>query len=243
MCAAFVLSSGFGRVKKYLLFALCALPSLAVIFLQRDMGTLLIFSLIILGMLFCAGTSKRIWAFLIILSPAIGYIGWRFVLNNAQRLRIMTAADPSLDPYGVGYQQLSAKNAIASGGFTGRLFEDRGSFLFVSSAHNDFILSFIAQLFGTAGIFLVCRSVSLLIIRSAPRRGDSEYIYYLKAGAFISLASQAVINTAMNLSLFPVIGITLPFVSAGGTAMISSFAMLGLISLYDEENSNPKGVI
>ena len=242
MAGAFILSSGRTKAARYLLFFLCAAAGAAVIFLQRDMGTLLIFALTALCMLFCAGSSKRLWALGILVSPALLFFLWSFVLNSDQRTRIISSIDPSLDPFGAGYQQISAKNAIAGGGFTGRLFEQRGSYVYVASAHNDFILSFIAQLMGTVGIFAVCLLLGFIIVRAAPRADSGSYLYYIRSGVFMLYASQAVINTAMNLSLFPVIGITLPFVSAGGTAVIAAFTALGLISLSNKEET-PDGAL
>ncbi len=236
MLGAYILSSGRSKKVRYSLFLAAAASGAAVIFLQRDMGTLVIFTLTMLCMLFCAGTSKRLWAFGILLSPAVIYAVWRFILNADQRTRIISSLDPSADPFGAGYQQISAHNAIAGGGFTGRLFEQRGSMVYVASAHNDFILSFIAQLFGSVGLFAVCILLSLLIIKSAPKGGG--YLFYVRAGVFMLFASQAIINTAMNLSLFPVVGITLPFVSAGGTSVVTAFSALGLISLSDGYTEN-----
>ena len=243
MLSALILSSHGRKRTKYLLFWACAISGGAVIFLQRDMGTLLIFMLTALGMFFCAGTSKRLWAITILLSPAFMYGAWRLLLNGDQKARIMSALDPSLDPYGVGYQQLSAKNAIAGGGFTGRLFENRGDLIYVSSAQNDFILSFAAQLFGTVGLFLICILLSIIIIRSAPRKDDEGYIYYIRSGIFTLIATQAAINTMMNLSVFPVVGIPLPFVSAGGTAAAAMLCALGLVSLAPQEKALPERVI
>ncbi|MBR6337443.1 MAG: FtsW/RodA/SpoVE family cell cycle protein [Ruminococcus sp.] len=235
MTGAYILSSGRSKRLRYTLFCLAAALGAAVIFLQRDMGTLLIFTLVAICMLFCSGVSKRLWALGILLSPAIFYGVWSSILNADQKARILSGIDPALDPYGTGYQQLSAHSAIANGGFTGRLFEQKGSLIYVSSAHNDFILSFIAQLFGSVGLFAVCLLLCMVIVRAAPKSGSGSYIYYVRSGVFMLFASQGLINTAMNLSLFPVIGITLPFVSAGGTSAIAAFTALGLVSLSGSE--------
>ena len=243
MCASFILSSVGNKRIRYTLFCLCSTASAVIIFLQRDIGTLMIFVLIAVCMHFCSGSSKKLWALGILLSPAFLYIVWRIILNSDQRARILSAIDPSLDPYGIGYQQISASNAIAEGGFTGRLFGPKGSFVYVSSAHNDFILSFIAQLFGSIGIFAVCMMLCFVIVRSAPKSGIGSYVYYLRSGVFMMLASQAIINTAMNLSLFPVVGITLPFVSAGGSSVVSAFSALALISLPENNETSPEVVI
>lgn len=239
MAGAYILSSASDKKRKYTLLGLCTAAGGAVIYFQHDMGTLLIFILTALCMVFCSGVSKRICALCVVLSPAVMYFIWRFILNADQKARIISSVDPSLDPFGAGYQQISAKNAIAGGGLTGRLFEQKGSFVYVASAHNDFILSFIAQLFGSVGVFAVCFLLCVVLLRTAPRKDSGSFGYYLKAGVFMMFASQAVINTAMNLSLFPVVGITLPFVSAGGTAVIASFTALGLISLSDVDETSP----
>lgn len=228
LALSFVLSSKKGRRVKFLSAVLISIYACTLIFLQKDIGTLLIFVLIALSMLFCAGLDKRLAALGVILSPLLAAGIWRFVLNTPQRERIASLLDPSLDPYGTGYQQLSARRAIESGGLFGKIQNGR-SYVYVSSSHNDFILSFIAQLFGTLGIALICLIFVIILIRTAPLKESSdEFAFFARAGVFTLIASQALINIAMNLSLFPVVGITLPFVSSGGSALAASFACLGI---------------
>ena len=225
---AFSLTLQRSRVLKYLLFACFSLCACTVVYLQRDIGSLLIFAIIILYMLFSAGTSKRLWATGVLLSPIAAFAIWRFVLGNDQRSRILSALDPSRDPYGAGYQQLSAKNAITSGGLTGRLSDSGRSFVYVASSHNDFLLSFIAQLFGTVGIAAVCLLIVLLLQRLMKTdTSQGEFASFIRVGAFALFAGEAILNIGMNLSVLPVIGIPLPFVSAGGTAMAAGLTLIG----------------
>ncbi len=223
-----ILSSSLRGLARYLLFFLVSGGCCAVVFLQRDMGTLLIFLIITAVMLFCSGVNKGLAALSVVVIPLVFSGAWRFILNSDQKARILSSLDPSLDPYGTGYQQLSARSAMTDGGLTGQLFSGSRDFVYVSSSHNDFILSFIAQLFGFAGVMAVCLLLAILIRRFARTDKKSRFVTLMSAGVMAALASQAVINTAMNLSLFPVVGIVLPFVSAGGTAVISAYAMAAL---------------
>lgn len=225
MTLSLVLSSHLRKMTRMLLFSLISLSCCILIFMQRDMGTLLIFLCIIAVMLFGSGLNKSATALSIIALPIAGTFAWKLILNQDQKSRILSSLDPSLDPYGVGFQQLSARNAITDGGLTGRLFDDTKSFVYVSSSHNDFILSFVAQLFGFAGVALVCLLLAVLVSRIARTENRSEFVSLVSTGVFAAFSSQAIINTAMNLSLFPVVGIVLPFVSAGGTAVICAYIM------------------
>ena len=200
--------------------------------LQGDQGTALVFILIAFVMLFAGGIKWQYVVSVLMLSPVILWVIWHFFLLNHQKNRILVLLDPDRDPLGVGYQQIQGKKAILSGGMWGKgLFSgESADFVKVSESQNDFIFSYIGQTLGAVGcmviallLFLIC--LKILFDSTKCDSLGSEVC----AGVLAMIFSHSVINIGMVLGFMPVIGIPLPFFSAGGTAMISMLASIGLV--------------
>lgn len=216
------------------LLALClhgAIPVL-LIHLQGDDGTALVLAIIFLAMMFAAGVRLRYFVIAGVLAAVAAPIVWLVVLNEDQRSRFTILFNPELDLYGTGWQQWRARVAMANGGFFGKGYL-RGDFVQnnrVPEGHNDFMFASIGEELGMLGLIavvllLMAIGVRLLII--AHRAKDKQGVI-LCAGLFGMLGAQMILNIGMCVSLLPVIGITLPFFSAGGTSLVSTFLGMGL---------------
>lgn len=206
---------------------------LVVIHLQGDDGTAMIFLLIGLSMLFAAGLSRRyIYAGMGLAAVALPVV-WFGVMKPYQKERIYALLDPASYP-DVMWQQNQAAISIGAGQVTGRGFFGVEHHT-VPLAQNDFIFSYISESMGMVGSLLVLGLLFALaakLIATAFRSQD-------RLGALICVGISAVviwqtiINVGMNLSLLPVIGITLPFFTAGGTSVLMLYMCMGLaLSVY-----------
>lgn len=225
----------FHNVVLLILHGLTA-PALVMIF-QRDLGTVSVMIIIFLAMLYVAGVKLRYFllgfAGLAVASPLV----WFYGLSEFQRNRFSIIFDLESDPLNLGYQQLQSIKAIGSGGIFGQGYlqgaktQSNG----VPKAHNDFILTVAGEELGLIGCLLVFAIIILIIIRVMYVCTVSKDITgkIICAGAFGMLAAQLLINTGMVLALLPVIGVTLPFFSAGGSSLVCLFISVGLVlSVY-----------
>lgn len=224
-----------------MLLVLChgALPVLLVL-LQKDDGVTVIMAGIICAMLFMAGFSKKlILAGLTALVVALPVV-WFGILSDFQRQRFLVVLNPNIDPQGLGYQQLRGLTAMGSGQMFGNgVFSD--SHVYVPKNHNDFIFTFLGESLGFVGCFLFILAMAIICGRML-QTGILSKSYtgkYICVGVFAMIALQAVINISMCLMIMPVIGITLPLMSAGGSSVVSTYAGIGLVlSVYACNNKN-----
>lgn len=219
-----------------------AIP-IALVCMQGDQGTAVIFVIIALIMLFAGGLKWQYIITTIILSPIIIWSIWHFFLLEHQKQRILVLFNPELDPLGTGYQQLQGKKAIQSGGLWGKgLFNgNEKDFIYVSESQNDFIFSYAGQTVGFIGciiivilLFAIC--FRILIDSTKCDSLGSEVC----AGVTGLIFSHSIINIGMVLGFMPVIGVPLPFFSAGGTAMVTMLSAIGLVIACLKDRSKSK---
>ena len=204
--------------------------------LSHDMGVSLIFIFIAAGMAFAGGISI-IWFLLgisgiVLVSPIL----WTKVLSNYQKLRIRILFDPSLDAAGTGprYHTMQSLRTLSGGGFNGQgLFNGhRTQHSALYAQHTDYIFSAIGEELG----FLGCMLVMILMIAIIARCiwvgcHSQDYMRRMICfGAASALIFQVTSNVGMCIGITPVIGLTLPFISYGGSSLVSLYAMLGLVS-------------
>ena len=200
---------------------------------QPDMGTALTFVPIFLAALLMGGLRWRWVVGAMIVVAMLAPFGWHY-LKPYQRERILTVIDPDRDPSGVGYQVRQSKIAVGSGRLTGKgLFKGTQNRLnFLPAQHTDFVLAVISEelgFIGSAGVLVLLYYLlyrGLLAARSAQDRLGT-YLSLLVVSWF---TGQAAINIGMVLGLMPTIGVPLPFLSYGGTALISVMCGVGLIA-------------
>ena len=203
--------------------------------LSRDAGVSLIFVFIFVGMAFAGGVNM-LWFLLAAGAIAIGFpILWP-MLDGYQQDRIKVLYDPTVDPDGTGvrWHQKESLKSLTGGGFTGQgLFEGhRTQNGDLNAQHTDFIFSSIGEELG----YLGCAIVLILLIAIIARciwvgTRSPDYMRRLICfGAASALIFQVVSNVGMCLGVTPVIGLTLPFISYGGSSLVSLYTMLGLVS-------------
>src|SRR6185312_1819568 len=217
-------------------FLLIAIPVIALIFKEPDLGTTVVVALAAFTMFFAAGASLvQLGAM-----SAIGFVGVLLVgLRDYQVERIRTFLDPWRDPLGTGFHTIQGLLALGLGGIFGQgLGESKlAGGLYLPNAWNDFIFAIIGEEFGFIGAGLVIALFVLLAyagIRTALRAPDT-FGALLAAGITAWLCFQAFINIAVVVALLPVTGITLPFISAGGSSLLVSFAAAGVLLSISRE--------
>jgi len=225
-------------IKTVLLLCVHGAIPVLIIHFQGDDGTALIFCFIFILMMFMSGLSIRYFivsgAMLLAAAPFL----WFFILSEHQRDRFMTIFNPALDVNGIGYQAYHGKIALGSGGIWGKgLFS--GTHVYVPEVHNDFIFAYIGESLGLIGatiVLFLLGGICIKIFMAAKFSEDTlgTLICVGIAGVFIS---QIILNIGMCLSLMPVIGVTLPLFSAGGTSVVSLYIGIGIVlSVYVHNN-------
>ena len=230
MLAHFLSSRNMRRLKNIAVSGLIALIPSVLIFIQPDLGSALILIFIWLGMVVVTEVPKKY--FLAGLALFIGILPLLYgLLQPYQKERILTFFDPGRDPLGSGYNVVQSIIAVGSGGLTGLGF-GRGTqshLNFLPEHHTDFIFATLAEELGLLGSVLLLLLFGIVIFRllrgslKLPRFGGLVLI-----GLLVLIFSQTVINIGMNIGLAPVTGITLPFVSYGGSSLVTLLFGLGL---------------
>lgn len=206
---------------------------MALIVLQPDLGTALTFVPILGGALLLAGLRRKAVVILLLAAIGLALVGWNFVLRDYQKQRLTTLVNPGLDTRGAGYQILQSKIAIGSGGLAGKGFMkgSQSQLRFLPARHTDFIFSVVGEEFGFAGVFVVMLAYILLLARLFLSVGKSRdragvYIVFLASSL---IAFEFLVNVLMIIGLFPVTGVPLPFLSYGGSSLLSNFLAVGLV--------------
>lgn len=206
------------------------LAPVLLVHLQGDDGTAMVFLAIGIVMLFVAGINRwvviTITGFIMMAVPLL----WKFVLGNYQKERILGLFFPERYADSTMYQQIRARVAIGSGQWFGKgLFS--GSQYYVPRSENDFIFSYYAEACGFIGTMLLLGLLAGVLYKTlfVAAKASTRAGAYVCTGIFATLLFQIVINVGMNLLLLPVVGLTLPFMSAGGTSVLMLYISVGLV--------------
>jgi len=221
------------RIHHILFSGLYVLVPGILIFLQPDLGSVLILIALWVAILIISGIKLRAFLILILSLLLILALGWSFFLKDYQKERITSFIFPQIDPIKAGWSQSQAKIAIGSGGIWGQGF-GQGSqtqYGFLPEPQTDFIFSAIAEEFGLVGIAVLLGLFSILIWRIVKIAilATSNFVRLFTFGFAVLLISQIFINIGMNLGILPVIGIPLPLISYGGSSLIATCIGLGII--------------
>lgn len=202
--------------------------AVALLIIQRDLGTATLFFLLFASTVFIATGKKTLLAFSAILVGLAGFAG--YALFDIVKLRVNAWLNPWLDPSGGSFQIIQSMMAIANGGLVGR-GPGLGSPSLVPLVHSDLIFSAIAEEFGLVGVVALLLFIGLLAHRGlkAGMLAADAYRSYLAAGLTAYLVGQSLIIIAGSLRLLPLTGITLPFISYGGSSLLTSFTALILL--------------
>ena len=239
--AGFVLDgvrSGSDRRRTLRFLAIGLFPA-ALVFLQPDLGTALVYGAITMAVIFLAGIPWSHIAtlcavlvtaitFALVVAPSIGVPG----LQPYQVERLTSFLDPSQDPGDAGYQQNQAKIAIGSGEKTGRGDQATQTRLaFVPERHNDFIFAVVGERYGFMGAALVLSLYALLLWRALRLVTLSKNVYgsLIAGGIAAAILFQVFVNVGMNLGIMPITGVPLPIMSFGGSSLISTLLAVGVL--------------
>ncbi len=203
---------------------LIAAPLLLII-LQPDLGVSFILCSFILIIMLLKKTRPAFLVILLGLALLIGMVGWNSLLKDYQRNRIISFMNPAKYKTSTGYQIIQSQIAIGSGGLGGKGFlkGSQSQYQFLPARHTDFIVSVIGEEFGfigIAGLFFIFFVVFYRQFRFNFQSDEEFYFVYLFNGLVLF---QFLINVAMTIGLFPVLGVSLPFVSYGGSSLLSFF--------------------
>lgn len=201
------------------------------ILISGDLGVSLVYLAIIAIMLFCAGLHPGYFlgvaVVLVLLFPYL----WEH-LALYQQERIIVGFNPELDPLGKGMQPLQSRDAIAAGGFFGQGIFGGYYYEILPASHTDFIYATVCEKFGFLGGAVVIIIFMLMVVRIftiAKTACRSDYGGLICVGVGAMLVVQILLNVGMCFAMLPVIGITLPLLSCGGSSMLATFMMLGLL--------------
>ncbi len=216
----------------HLLFILLhAMLPIGLIVLQGDYGTALIFLMMFVVMLFSAGLSFKYIIGAIVLAIPAGYLVWNYGLQSLHKNRILVLIHPGTDPMGLEYQQNLGLASLGAGGIFGKGLFNSKEFVEVPEIHNDFIFAYIGQAFGFAGAIAVIILLAYICIKilTDSRHTMDKLGKLICLGTFAMLFTHCFMNIGMVLKVMPVIGIPLPFFSAGGTALVSMYIAIGMV--------------
>lgn len=213
-----------------------------LIMLQPDFGSTMILILIWVGMLFLSGINKWYIILLALVGLLIIITIWFGVFKDYQKQRVITFLNPTTDPLGSGYNAVQSIKSIKNGGATGILI-DKKEAISVPEIQTDFIFSGFAQLWGLVGVSIYFVLFITLILRIMFLSFSITDIFpkIILIGIIILITVQNLINISMNIGLAPITGIPLLFMSSGGSSMIASFAIIGLIFAI-KNHSKDKGI-
>lgn len=221
------------RIGNILLSGVYFLIPALLIFAQPDIGSALVLGIVWILTLLVSGIKLRHFLGIIFIGILVISISWVFVLQDYQKNRIISFVEPELDPLGIGWSQLQAKIAIGNGGLLGQGIGNgtQTQYGFLSEPHTDFIFAAIAEEMGFIGVITLIALFLLFIFRilKIGLSAKSNFPRLFAAGISIIFMIEFFINVGMNLGLLPIIGLPLPLVSYGGSALITNFIALGIL--------------
>ncbi len=232
------------RPKALLQLAIHAGLVVGLILVSGDLGVALVYIAFILIMLFCAGLSPWYYAggltAIVLASP----LAIKF-LNEYQLQRLLVGFNPESDPLGYGMQPLTSKQCIENGGFFGTGLFGGGTYETLPASHTDFIFATVCEKFGMIMGLAVIVLLLIMVLRIfyLARSCGSDYGAYICIGIGAIILVQTAENIGMCLAMLPVIGITLPFVSYGGSSILATYLLVALahsIKAYKPKSADKK---
>ncbi|MFA4999711.1 MAG: FtsW/RodA/SpoVE family cell cycle protein [Parcubacteria group bacterium] len=213
-------------------FAYFAAPT-ALILIEPDLGSALILFGIWFGFLVVAGLPIKYIAAGIALFAVLGVVAWNFGLKDYQKDRILAVFNPEEDPLGVNYNVIQSKNAIGSAGFLGKGFR-QGEIVqlgFLPAAQTDFAFASFTEEWGIlgGGLVIIAFAIMMWRISLVGIKAEDNFSKFICLGTMIFLGLQFAVNMGSVLGFTPVVGVAFPFLSAGGSNLIASMFLLGIV--------------
>jgi rod shape determining protein RodA len=212
---------------------LLVVPPLALVMLQPDLGTSLVFAAILAGMLWMSGASLKWLAVLGAAAIAMVPVAWTYILRDYQKERLTAFLTPEKDIQGAGYQLYQSQIAIGSGGLMGKGLTNgtqaQGDFLPVQTT--DFVFAILAEELGFIGAMVLFGLFGLLLWRILVSgwRSRDPFGTLFAAGLASMIIFQLIVNVGMVMGVMPITGIPLPFVTHGGASLVSMAIGLGIL--------------
>ncbi len=221
------------RVRHIIVSAVYLGLPLGLVLLQPDLGSALILIAIWLSIVILSGIKPR-HLFIVLLSGSILIsLSWAFALKPYQKERVLTFLNPAKDPLGYSYNLIQSKIAIGSGGLWGKGLGhgSQGQLNFLPEKHTDFIFAILAEEWGFLGILFLFAVYILFFWRLFKLIFNcvNNFFRLFIAGFAAMIFAQIFINVGMNLGLLPITGISLPFISYGGSNLLINFIALGIV--------------
>ena len=200
---------------------------------EPDLGTSLLVAASGIFVLFLAGLSWWLILGTLVLSIPIAIFAWHFLLHDYQQMRVLTLFNPEIDAQGAGWNIIQSQTAIGAGGLSGKGYMDgtQSHLHFLPEGHTDFIIAAFSEEFGLLGVTLLLFIYACLLSRALYIAFSHSDIYSrLLAGAItMSFFLYVFVNVGMVSGILPVVGVPLPFISYGGTAIVTLMAGFGLL--------------
>ncbi|MDD3102335.1 MAG: rod shape-determining protein RodA [Patescibacteria group bacterium] len=235
------------RILHIIVSFIIILPLLFLIMRQPDFGSAMMIVILWFGLLLMMDRNKKHILGLLLIIILIGALGWSFFLKDYQQDRILTYLNPQSDQAGRGYQITQSTIAVGSGQIFGRGFGlgTQSQLRFLPASETDFIFAALTEEFGLMGTILLLGFYIALISRlvKIAKSAYDNFSQIFVLGAVIYFFSQAIINIGMNVGLFPIVGIPLPFISYGGSSLLVSMLILAIIEsilLYQPFTHTPE---
>ncbi len=220
------------RWREYLVATIILLVPVALIARQPDLGTAILVLAAGCYVIFLAGLSWKVIVALLMSAAAAAPFAWS-MLRDYQRARILTLLDPESDPLGKGFHIIQSTIAIGSGGILGKGWGQgtQAQLEFIPERHTDFVFAVLAEELGLIGITILLILYALLIGRGLMIAAQAPTLFSrLLAGAItLIFFTYAFVNMGMVSGLLPVVGVPLPFISYGGTSLVTLFLGIGIL--------------
>jgi len=215
---------------------LFGLLPMALIMKQPDLGTAILLMALFVVLCLIRGLSRRLLVLVLAISllaaPFVSHIFWDH-LKEYQKNRLIAFLDPEVDPSGIGYQINQSKITIGSGGIVGKGYQQgtQGPLRFLPEKHTDFIFAVFAEEWGFLGSLTLVGLYLMLFLRGLDTalKAKDEYGRLVATGITAMFFTYFTVNICMTLGMMPVVGVPLPFVSYGGTALLSNFIAAGIL--------------
>ena len=221
------------NIRHIIVSGVYAIVLAALVALQPDFGGAVVIMAVWFGMVLVSGISKKHLVVLVIVAATVFALLWNFGLAPYQKNRVLTFLHPLADIQGAGYNARQATIAIGSGGILGKGvgYGTQSRLKFLPEYQTDFIFAAFAEEWGFVGVIVFFAVFGVLIWRIivSAYRGATNFETFFGLGLAALITAHLFINVGMNMGLLPVTGITLPFVSYGGSHLATSFMSLGIL--------------
>jgi rod shape determining protein RodA len=206
---------------------------------QPDLGTALLIFASGFFVIFLAGLHKRYLLSAFLLALAAIPTLWIFVMRDYQKQRVLTLLSPEDDKLGAGWNIIQSTTAIGSGGWSGKgwTLGTQSQLNFLPESHTDFIIAVLAEEFGLIGVMTLCTLYALLIGRCMviALNSQSQFSRLMAGSLSLTFFTYVFVNMSMVSGILPVVGVPLPFISYGGTAIVTLFLGFGILMAISTE--------